>query len=115
MKNIRRISDGSLSPKLKPSQFPNERLFSWLLQARLPVLASEDPLVTMFIQGMLTGERVDFIYVGGSQPGLPRAISVSFVFQHSEHGRIYIAGYCHLRSANRVFALDLAMVIHSWN
>jgi len=69
----------------------------------------------MFIEAMLSGEPVEFIYVGGSKPGSPRKVSVSLVFQHEPAGRIYVSGYCTERSANRVFALDLIMVIHVWN
>jgi len=97
---------------LDPKLFPSEKLFYWLVQPRNPVLASDDPLANMFIEAMLTGEPVEFIYVGGSKPGSPRKVNVSLVFQHETAGRIYIAGYCPERSSNRVFALDLIMVIH---
>jgi predicted DNA-binding transcriptional regulator YafY len=69
----------------------------------------------MFIEGMLTGEPVEFIYLGGSKPGSARKVNVSLVFQLEEEGRIYVAGYCREREANRVFALDLVMVVHVWN
>jgi hypothetical protein len=85
-------------------------LHYWLVQARIPIVASNDPLVAHFIEGMLTGEKVTFVYVGGSMPGAPRTISVSLVFRHKTTGGIYIAGYCHARAANRVFRTDLAMV-----
>jgi predicted DNA-binding transcriptional regulator YafY len=42
-------------------------------------------------------------------------VNVSLVFQLEEEGRIYVAGYCREREANRVFALDLVMVVHVWN
>jgi hypothetical protein len=69
----------------------------------------------MFIQSMVTGEQVDLMYVEGSTPGLPRKINLSLVFQHQTEGGIYVAGYCHSRAANRIFRIDLAMVIHAWN
>ena len=62
-----------------------------------------------------TGRILEFIYVGGSKPGSPRTVNVSLVFQHEPEGRIYVSGYCRERAANRVFALDLIMVIHAWN
>ena len=97
------------------SHFPSEKLFYWLTRPRNPVLTSDDPLANMFIEAMLKNEPVEFIYVAGSKPGLPRKVNVSLVFQHAPEGRIYVAGYCPERSANRVFALDLVMVIQAWN
>jgi predicted DNA-binding transcriptional regulator YafY len=116
MKNIqnRSIQD-LLKSGLDPKLFPSEKLFYWLAQARNPILASDDPLTNMFIEAMLTGEPVEFIYVGGSKPGCPRKVNVSLVFHHESGGRIYVAGYCPERSSNRVFALDLIMVIHARN
>jgi hypothetical protein len=40
---------------------------------------------------------------------------VSLVFQHDPAGRVYVSGYCPERGANRVFSLDLIMVIDAWN
>jgi hypothetical protein len=59
-------------PGIASEQFPKERLFYWLIQPRNPVLVSENPVVKMFIEAMITGEKTDFIYVGGSTPGLKR-------------------------------------------
>jgi predicted DNA-binding transcriptional regulator YafY len=69
----------------------------------------------MFIKAMFSGKPTYFIYAGGSTPGSPRTVQVSLVFNHEPEGRIYVAGYCPERAANRVFALDLIMVIHAWN
>jgi predicted DNA-binding transcriptional regulator YafY len=104
-----------LKSGLDPKSFPSEKLFYWLARARHPIMASDDPLTKMFIEAMLTGEPVEFIYVGGSKPGSPRKLNVSLVFHHESAGRIYVAGYCPERASNRVFALDLIMVIHSRN
>lgn len=115
MKNIRNYSPHDLlSIGLDPKLFPSDKLFYWLARPRHPVLASDDPLTNMFVEGMLIGEPVEFIYVGGSKPGSPRKVNVSLVFQHEPAGRIYVAGYCPERASNRVFALDLSMVIHAW-
>jgi len=100
---------------LDPKLLPSERLFYWLAQPRNPVLAFDDILTIMFIEAMLTGKPVEFIYVGGSKPGSPRMVNVSLIFRHEPTGRIYVAGYCPERAANRVFALDLIMVIHARN
>jgi hypothetical protein len=108
---IRELLKSGLDPKF----FPSEKLFYWLARARHPILSSDDPLTKMFIEAMLTGESVEFIYVGGSKPGSPRKVNVSLVFHHESAGRIYVAGYCPERASNRVFALDLIMVIHAWN
>jgi predicted DNA-binding transcriptional regulator YafY len=102
-----------LHPGMK--QLPPELLFYWLAQPRNPVLASPDPLAKMFIEAMLKNKLARFIYAGGSAPGASRSVHVSLVFQHEPGGRIYVAGYCPERSANRVFALDLIMVISARN
>jgi len=104
-----------IGPGLDPKQFPPEKLFYWLARPRNPVLASDDPLARMFIQAMLRNEPVEFIYVGGSKPGSYRRVNVALVFQHEPEGRIYVTGYCRERAAIRVFALDLVMVVHTWN
>jgi predicted DNA-binding transcriptional regulator YafY len=64
---------------------------------------------------MMTGESVQFVYVGGSEPGMTRSVKVSLVFQHEPQGRVYVSGYCPEREANRVFCLDLIMVVEVWN
>jgi len=108
MKDKRFIQSGLIVPKLDPKKFPPERLFHWLAAPRIPVLASDDPLVTMCVQAVLKKEQVDLIYIGGSTPGAPRKINVSLVFQHTTEGGIYVAGYCHSRNANRIFRIDRA-------
>ena len=104
-----------LQSGLDPKFYPSEKLFYWLAQVRHPIMASEDAMTRMFIEAMLTGEPVDFIYVGGSKPGSARTVNVSLVFHHESASRIYVAGYCPERACNRVFALDLIMVVHSRN
>ena len=116
MKNMRNaVAHGLISPRPNPKQLPPELLFSWLSRPRNPVFTSSDPLTKMFIKAMFTGKPANFIYAGGSMPGVPRTVHVSLVFQHEPGGRIYVAGYCPERSANRVFSLDLMMVIHARN
>jgi hypothetical protein len=116
MKNDRKFTCVDVAPALlDPKDFPVEKLFYWLAMPRQPVLASDNPIAKMFIAAMLNGEAVKFIYIGGSTPGAARSINVSLVFQNDPEGRVYVAGYCKERSANRVFALDLIMSIHAWN
>lgn len=98
-----------------PALFPSEKLFYWLARPRNPVLVSNEPLTMMFIEAMLTGESVEFTYIGASKARIYRRVNVSLVFQHEPEGRTYISGYCPERSANRVFALDLIMGIHARN
>jgi predicted DNA-binding transcriptional regulator YafY len=116
MKNTRDIRRRDLIKNgLDPEVLPGDELLHWLTQARHPVLACPDKLATLFIEAMLTGESVEFIYIGGTTPGNLRTVKVSLVFQHEPKGRIYVSGFCLGRSAHRVFALDLIMVIHAWN
>jgi predicted DNA-binding transcriptional regulator YafY len=116
MKNIRNsLLRHLVQPGLNPKQFPPERLLYWIARPRNPVLACNDELANIFIQAMVTGEAVKFIYCGGSEPGATRSVKVSLVFQHEPAGRVYVSGYCPERSANRVFSLDLIMVIYAWN
>jgi predicted DNA-binding transcriptional regulator YafY len=96
-------------------QFPPELLLYWLARPRNPVFASSDPLTKMLIRAMLSGKPASFIYTGGSTPGSTRLVNISLVFQHEPAGRIYVAGFCQSRRANRIFALDLIMVVHARN
>jgi len=62
MKNIRNVKRQDLIRiGLDPKLFPPERLFYWLIKPRNPVLASDDPLARMFIEGMLKNEPVGLI------------------------------------------------------
>ena len=116
MKNKRNFSGLNLIwSGLDPKLFPSEKLLYWLVRPRNPILACNDDLANMFIEAMLTGDPVHFIYIGGSEPGGARSVKVALVFQHEPEGRIYVSGYCPERSANRIFALDLIMVIDAWN
>jgi len=116
MKNIRNFrTEDLIRIGLDPKLCPPERLLYWLIKPRNPILASHDPLARMLIEGMLKNEPVQFIYLGGSKPGSPRKVIISQVFQHGPDGRVYVAGYCQERAANRVFALDLIMVLGAWN
>jgi len=82
MKNIRNCKLGNLMKVgLNPKLFPPERLFYWLIKPRNPVLASDNPLARMFIQGMLTAEPVDLICFGGSKPGSLRTVNKTLVLQ----------------------------------
>ncbi|HEY3861376.1 MAG TPA: hypothetical protein VGO59_05755 [Verrucomicrobiae bacterium] len=114
MKNILNIVLAGM-PGLDPKQFPPESLLYWIALPRNPMLVSKDPLAGMFIKAMLTGQAARFIYIGGRTPGAPRTVNVSLVFQHEPHGRIYVSGFCQERRENRIFALDLIMVIYGWN
>jgi predicted DNA-binding transcriptional regulator YafY len=116
MKNIQNYSQQhSLRIGLDPRLSPSAKLFHRLVRPRHPVLASDAPLINMFVQAMLIEKAVEFVYVGGSKPGSPRKVNASLVFRHDPEGRIYVAGYCQERASNRVFALDLIMVVLARN
>ena len=116
MKDLRALSvTALLQPTVDPQEFSSTQLYEWLSRPRIPVLKSNDPLTRVFIESMVTENSAQFIYVGGSKPGSARSIRVSLVFQHEVGGRIYIAGYCEERRSNRIFALDLSMIIHAWS
>lgn len=115
MKNLKNDAAKFLVQRLDPSVFPSEKLFYWKARPKNPILASNNDLVNMFVRSMLTGELVRFVYCGGSEPGAVRSLKVALVFQHEPEGRVYVMGYCPERAANRVFCLDLIMVVHCWN
>jgi hypothetical protein len=104
-----------MKPGRNPKGLPPEILLFWTARPRNPLMECHDDLANMFIEALVTGEAVTFIYMGGSQPGSTRSVKVSLVFQHDPKGRVYVSGYCLERAANRVFSLDLIMVIHAWN
>lgn len=104
-----------MNPGLHPSKFQSEALLFWTARPRNPLLECHDDLATMFIEAMVTGEAVQFIYCGSSEPGAVRSLKIALVFQHDLKGRVYVSGYCPERGANRVFSLDLTMVVHVWN
>jgi len=47
MKNKHFIRSGLIVPTLDPKKLPRERLLHWLATPRIPVLVSQDPMVTM--------------------------------------------------------------------
>ena len=54
----------------------------------------------------MRNEMLSLRYWGGSTPGQRRHISPGVVFQLGGRGPLYVAGYCHLRRAERVFRVD---------
>jgi predicted DNA-binding transcriptional regulator YafY len=116
MKKLQNSSESDFqSLNLNPKRLPLELLVHWLALPRNPLMASPDPLAKLFIKAMLTGKPANFIYVGGSTPGASRTVHVSLVFQHVPGGRVYVSGFCPERAANRIFALDLMMIIGARN
>lgn len=110
--NLNSDRSSSVAAVLNPHELPAEKLFYWMMSAKNPVLASDDPIVRMFLAAAIKGERVNFFYLAGSEPGKLRTVSPASVFQHDPEGVIYVAGYCHQRQANRVFRLD--RVLSEW-
>jgi predicted DNA-binding transcriptional regulator YafY len=96
-------------------EIPDEALAEWLALPRIPVLASEDPVVVSMINAMLARRNVEFVYYGGSSPGSRRLVSPGLVFALDEWSSIYVAGYCHTRQEERVFRCDRIMPLEMLN
>src|SRR5262245_36142272 len=89
------------SPRRKGLWLADWRPLSWV-----PVYESVHPTAQRLILAALRHEMLPLRYWGGSTPGRERNISPGVVFQLSGRGPLYVAGYCHLRRAERVFRVD---------
>ncbi|HEX5221608.1 MAG TPA: WYL domain-containing protein [Verrucomicrobiae bacterium] len=89
---------------------PSTRRGPWLADWRqlswTPVYDSVHPTAQRLILAALRNEMLSLRYWGGSTPGRERYISPAVVFQLRGRGPLYVAGYCHLRRAERVFRVD---------
>ena len=81
-------------------------LADWRQSKLVPVYDSVHPTAQRLILAALRNEMLSLRYWGGSTPGQERYISPRLVFQLSGRGPLYVAGYCHLRRAERVFRVD---------
>jgi hypothetical protein len=88
----------------------NSRRGPWLADWRLgpwvPVYESVHPTAQRLILAALRHEMLPVRYWGGSTPGRERSVSPGVVFQLGGRGPLYVAGYCHLRRAERVFRVE---------
>ena len=95
--------------KPTPPRTPT-RMGSWLGDWRqvrwVPVFESVHPTAQRLIVAALRHEMLTLRYWGGSTPGRERSISPGLVFQLGGCGPLYVAGYCHLRRAERVFRVE---------
>jgi predicted DNA-binding transcriptional regulator YafY len=74
--------------------------------AWVPVYEAVHPTAQRLILALLRNEMLPVRYWGGSTPGQERHVSPGVVFQLGGHGPLYVAAYCHLRRAQRVFRVD---------
>lgn len=115
-------AESALQPRGEKSYAPTDatlelppELAEWLALPRIPVMASEDPVVAWMTNAMLTRRKVEFVYYGGSTPSARRVVSPGLVFVLDEWSPIYVAGYCHLRQEERVFRRDRIMPLETFN
>lgn len=83
----------------------------WRLRPRYPVAESNNPTVQDLIRTARTGNRITFLYEGGSDPGSTRIATVECIFSHKDSPIIYMAAYCHLRGGHRIFRTDRLEII----
>jgi len=81
-------------------------LADWRQVCWVPVYESVHPTAQRLILAALRSEMLPLRYWGGSTPGRERRISPGLVFQLGGCGPLYVAGYCHLRRAERVFRVE---------
>lgn len=90
----------------EPGALPPDALERWRNATRTPVRATADPVGARLLAAGERGVAVRIIYWGGTQPGATRTISPGWLFRADGFPGLYVAGYCHRRRAERVFALD---------
>ena len=80
-------------------------LADWWQARRVKVRESVHPVAQRLILAASRHELMVLRYWGGSTPGRERHITPLVVFQLDGSGPLYLAAYCHLRRAERVFNL----------
>ena len=90
----------------RPARTEPDWLREWNSLPRQPVLESRDPIVIACLAAADDGKPLPLYYHGGSTPGRLRKLSPELVFQLPGHTPRYVAGYCHLRQAPRIFRID---------
>jgi predicted DNA-binding transcriptional regulator YafY len=81
-------------------------LADWRRVRWMPVYESVHPTAQRLILAAMRNEKILLRYWGGNTPGRLRSVSPGVVFQVCGRGPLYVAGYCHLRRAERVFRVD---------
>ncbi len=90
-------------------------LEKWKLLPRFPIGKSNAPTIQKLLEAARSGERITFLYEGGSTPGTIRIATVECVFRHEDSPHIYISTYCHLRGSHRMFRADRLRMIDTAN
>lgn len=99
-----RVRRRTAAAHLAPSE--PDWLREWNGLPRRPVRESSDPIVLACLVAAGQGKALSIYYHGGSTPGRLRKLSPELVFQLPGHPPRYVAGYCHLRQAPRIFRID---------
>lgn len=94
------------TPSIRSPGKIDPTLLRWMSLPRIPVLESEDEKVTWLVSAMLKRQSVEFIYLGGSEPGKRRMVSPGLLFRTESLGSTYVQGFCHRRGEERVFRVD---------
>ncbi len=89
----------------------DDPLEEWRLRPRYPIAESDSPVVQRLLRATRTGERITFLYEGGSSPGSTRIATVECIFRHKNSPLLYMAAYCHLRGSHRIFRTDRLEII----
>jgi predicted DNA-binding transcriptional regulator YafY len=92
--------------EVTPSAEPLDPLEEWFSAEREPVFYSDDDREWSFLEAMWLGERVEFLYQGGSSPGEMRSAVFKRAFRLRGGKQVYLVGDCELRRAKRIFRLD---------
>ncbi len=107
---------GNCSDQPPPTADRPTRSGPWLGDWRrgpwVPVQQSVHPTAQRLILAALRHEMLSLRYWGGSTPGRERSVSPALVFQLGGRGPLYLAGYCHLRRAERVFRVERAELLN---
>jgi predicted DNA-binding transcriptional regulator YafY len=82
-----------------------ERLALWKRSPRLPVLDSDDPILSRVLLAIREGRSVQFHYCGFTGD-TPRTICPGSVFRVEGFNATYLSGYCFTRKQERTFCIE---------
>ena len=80
-----------------------EALERWRRAPRQPVWESVLPELSPLIASLRKNQRLQFTYFGGATPGNQRVVTPGQLYTVTGFAGHYLAGYCHLREAERTF------------
>lgn len=81
-------------------------LIDWKKQVRHIIERSECKLVQELVEAVQSSATVSIFYQGGVDSGRFRKFTPESVFRKEGSTVTYVAGYCHLRRANRVLRVN---------